>query len=128
MTQKTTDMNPNKTNEQPAAAADDWRIKAMREYIERNYCDEASLRELAAQVGMTVTALSRFIHQRTGRRFSDCVMDVRMRHIVQELTETDEPIRSISFNNGFNTLSNFNRQFLKRYGCTPSDYRQKLRD
>ena len=40
------------------------------------------------------------------------------------LTQTYRPITAICFEVGFNNIANFNRQFFKICGRTPSDYRR----
>lgn len=42
----------------------------------------------------------------------------------EALKKTDDKILNISQDAGFTNLSNFNRQFRKRYGVTPKEYRE----
>ncbi|HCD32222.1 MAG TPA: transcriptional regulator, partial [Phycisphaerales bacterium] len=42
-----------------------------------------------------------------------------------QLIESDQSITDICYNNGFGTLSNFNRVFARLKNCTPRDYRRK---
>ncbi len=37
---------------------------------------------------------------------------------------TDEKVLTIAHDTGFDSLSNFNRQFKARYGVTPREYRK----
>jgi AraC-like DNA-binding protein len=40
---------------------------------------------------------------------------------------SDMPIVRIVYDLGFNDVSNFNRSFRQRFGCTPSDVRNAAR-
>jgi hypothetical protein len=42
------------------------------------------------------------------------------------LVETDRPVSMIAFEVGLPNLSNFNRQFRRLRGITPSDYRKSF--
>ena len=42
----------------------------------------------------------------------------------ERLRQSEDSILSIAEAVGFETLSNFNQQFKKRYGVTPRDYRR----
>jgi len=43
------------------------------------------------------------------------------------IIETEHTISEISYECGFNNISNFNRVFRERIGTTPSDYRRKFK-
>ena len=42
----------------------------------------------------------------------------------ERLRQSEDSVLSIAEAVGFETLSNFNQQFKKRYGVTPRDYRR----
>ena len=41
------------------------------------------------------------------------------------LIDTSDSVSVICWRTGFNTLSNFNRLFRKRKGCSPTEFREK---
>jgi AraC-like DNA-binding protein len=43
------------------------------------------------------------------------------------LAETDKPVRGIAMDTGFESLTYFNRIFLRKKGRTPSAFRKNLR-
>lgn len=110
-----------------SASSDSRRIKAVEEHINANYQRNVSLQELAEVVKMTPTAFSRFFHQRTGRTLSDYIIDVRLGRAARMLADTTMTIAEICYDCGFNNISNFNRIFKKKRGCSPTEFRANYR-
>lgn len=107
--------------------SDSRRVLKVKEYISKNYMDEIRLSTLADLVGMTPTSFSRFFHLHTGKSLSEYIIDIRLGYATRELVDTINSIKEISFCCGFNNLSNFNRIFRKRKGCSPSEFREIYR-
>lgn len=107
--------------------SDSRRVLKVKEYINKNYMDEIRLATLADLVGMTPTSFSRFFHQHTGKSLSEYIIDIRLGFATRELVDTINSVKEISFCCGFNNLSNFNRIFRKRKGCSPSEFREIYR-
>jgi AraC-like DNA-binding protein len=101
------------------------RILKVKNFIDEHYKDEMSLEQLANLVGMTPTAFSRYFKQRTGKNLSEYIVDVRLGHAARRLVDTSDAVSEICWATGFNTLSNFNRLFRKRKGCSPTEFREK---
>ena len=101
------------------------RVMKVKNYIDEHYVDEISLEQLANLVGMAPTAFSRFFKLRTGKNISEYIVDIRLGHAARRLVDTADSISEICWTTGFNTLSNFNRQFRKRKGCSPTEFREK---
>lgn len=99
------------------------RVQKVQEYINTHFDEEIRLDECAAMVGMSPSAFSRFFKQHTGRTLMDFVIDIRLGHAARLLVDTTTGISEISYACGFNNLSNFNRTFKARRGCTPRDFR-----
>lgn len=95
------------------------------DYIVEHYTEELSISRVAQISGMSEASFTRYFKQVTGNRFSEFVNLVRVRQACSLLIETTEPVSSICFDSGFQNLANFNRQFLRLKGCTPSNYRSK---
>ena len=73
---------------------------------------------------MTPTAFSRFFKLRTAKSISEYVIDVRLGHAARFLADSTMAIVEICYRCGFNNISNFNRIFKKRKGCTPTEFRE----
>lgn len=100
------------------------RVRMVHEYINANYRGEIRLSQLADIAGMTPTAFSRFFKIRTGISVSDYIIDVRLGHATRNLVDSSSPISEICFECGFNNVSNFNRIFRKKKGCSPKEFRE----
>ena len=101
------------------------RILKVKNYIDEHYKDDLSLEQLADIVGMTPTAFSRYFKQRTAKNISEYIVDIRLGHSARLLVDTSDSVSEICWATGFNTLSNFNRLFRKRKGCSPTEFREK---
>lgn len=104
------------------------RIKMVNQYLYDNLANPIRIEEVAGIVSMTPSAFSHFFKKRTQRSFSDYLTDLRIGHAARMLIETEKNISEICFESGFNNISNFNRSFRAKKGCTPSEFRsqQKL--
>lgn len=91
--------------------------------MNKNYHSPIQLKEMAKLVNMTEVSFSRFIKKRTGNTFIDSLNNIRLGHACRMLIETTHTIAEISYKTGFNNISNFNKVFKKKKGCTPSEFR-----
>ena len=105
--------------------SDSKRILKVKNYIDDHYRDEIMLEQLAALVSMSPSAFSRYFKLHTGKSLSEYIIDVRLGHAARKLVDTTDSVSEICWTTGFNTLSNFNRLFRKRKGCTPKEFREK---
>lgn len=99
------------------------RIQAIKDYIDIHYTQEIRMETLSELINMTPNALSRFFKQHTNRSVSDYINDVRMGHAALLLLNSTMAVVEIGYRCGFNTISNFNRTFKSRKGCTPTEFR-----
>ena len=102
--------------------------RRMRRVLDRLHADIVELpaqSELAAEIGMSPQAFSRFFKQQVGKPFVQYVNEWRVGLACRNLLETDESITDIALGSGFDNLSNFNRQFKRIVGVTPTDYRAR---
>lgn len=99
------------------------RIRKVQRYVSARYEEEIRLKQMADLVGMTPTAFSRFFRMRTGKTFSDFLIETRIGAATRFLVDTSMSVSEICYQSGFNNISNFNRIFRKKKGCSPKEFR-----
>lgn len=99
------------------------RIEKAFEYMNQNFHKNITLTEVSKLVSMTDVSFSRFFKTRTGIPFIDSLLELRLGHASRLLIDTTESVSEIAYDCGFNNISNFNRLFKKKKGCTPKEFR-----
>lgn len=102
------------------------RFSKIIEYIMNNFHNEITLPEIAGVANMGITAFCNFFKQHHKVTFVEYLNTVRIGHACKLLGEKDDNVVGAAYNSGYNTLANFNRQFKKIKGMTPSEYRKTL--
>ncbi len=100
------------------------RILAVKAFIDAHYDDEIKLKDLADVACMSEAAMSRFFKLHTGRTISDYIIDIRLGNATRLLVDTNQSVADISYQCGYNNLSNFNRLFKRKKGCSPKEFRE----
>jgi len=99
------------------------RIDTAFEYMNQNFQKNITLTEVSKLVSMTDVSFSRFFKTRTGITFIDSLLELRLGHASRLLIDTTQSVSEVAYNCGFNNISNFNRLFKKKKGCTPKEFR-----
>ena len=107
--------------------SDSRRVQKIQKYIADHYQEDIRLADMAEMVGMTQVSFSRFFHLRTGKTLSDYIIDIRLGFATRLLVDSSQTIAEICYDCGFNNLSNFNRMFRKKKGCSPKEFRENYR-
>ena len=100
------------------------RVRKVEEHIDKNYKQEIRLKTLSDIAGMTPAAFSRYFRMKTGKTVSDYIIDIRLGHAARQLVDTTNSVADICYDCGFNNISNFNRIFKKKKGCSPTAFRE----
>ncbi|MDO5516170.1 MAG: helix-turn-helix domain-containing protein [Clostridium sp.] len=103
----------------------DERIRKINSYMHSNYNNEVSMKDLADKLYLSYGYLSRFFKKNFGMSFADYLSTIRLYHAVDELLYSNIPITKIAYDNGFASVTVFNKIFKKTYGQTPSVFRKK---
>lgn len=92
----------------------------------RLYRDPAlTLDRLARRVGLPARQVSGAMNRVRGRNVSQLVNEYRIAAAQQMLRETALPVTEIMLECGFLTKSNFNREFRRIAGASPTDWRRE---
>lgn len=107
--------------------SDSRRVQKVQKYIAEHYQEDIRLADMADMVGMTSVSFSRFFHLRTGKTLSDYIIDIRLGFATRLLVDSSRTIAEICYDCGFNNLSNFNRIFKRKKGCSPKEFRENYK-
>lgn len=102
------------------------RINKACKYVMENFQGEISLDDVVDIVGLTKAAFCRYFKKVTGKTFFTYVKEYRIGHACKLLMETNLNVTEVSYKCGFNTISNFNKQFKTIMGTNPSTYRERF--
>ncbi len=92
----------------------------------RVYQDQdLTLNRLARKAGLSARQISEAINRASGKNVSQYVNDYRIAEACRLLTETEKPVTEIMYAVGFQTKSNFNREFRRITEITPLEWRKR---
>ncbi len=89
---------------------------------------DLTLERLARRAGIPGRQISGALNRIYGRNISQLVNEYRVNDAKRRLVATRDPVTVIMLESGFGTKSNFNREFLRVTGVTPSSYRRAARE
>ncbi|MFP8967932.1 helix-turn-helix domain-containing protein [Pokkaliibacter sp. CJK22405] len=99
----------------------DARIRQDNLYLD----PELTLSRLSRKLGIPAKQISIAVNQVHQLNISRLINGYRIEHAKRALVTTQDTVTQISMNCGFQTKSNFNREFSRLTGMTPSEYRQQ---
>lgn len=92
---------------------------------EQLYLDpDLTLARISRRMGVPLKQISTAINATTGENVSRFINRYRIEHACREL-DKGETVTATMLTSGFNTKSNFNREFLRITGKTPSQWQQE---
>ncbi len=102
------------------------RFSKITDYIIRNFHREITLNEVASEANMATTTFCNFFREHYRMTFIEYLNSIRIGHVCRLLGERDHNIIEIAYECGFNNLANFNRQFKRLKGMSPSTYKKTI--
>ena len=100
------------------------RINKVCTYIQNHYSESISLKQISDLVYMTESNFCKFFKKATSTTFSDYLNDLRINEACHLLLSSEDTVSKIAHNCGFESLSYFNRVFLRKKQLTPSGFRK----
>lgn len=104
------------------------KMDEILDYIEINYANNLSLNELADEFNFSIPYLSNLFKRNLNMNFTDYYDDVRLRHSIKDLLETNLPIIDIALKNGFASNHAFLRAYKQKYNELPSETRKNKKE
>lgn len=97
-------------------------------FIGARFREQIQLADAAKVAGMSPNYFSSLFHKWVKMSFTDYMAKVRTMKAGKLLQESDMRINEVAFEVGFQSLSQFNRSFLKVKGMPPREFRRLFRD
>lgn len=94
-----------------------------RQHVYRD--ENLNLTRLARKLSLPSRQISQAINRATGGNVSQYINQLRVRDACRLLEETDQSVTSIMLESGFQTKSNFNREFRRITGMSPLAWRER---
>lgn len=101
------------------------RMNRVHAYVMKNFREKINLNEVAAIANMSPSSFSRYFKIHANKTFSDFLTEIRIGYSRKLLISQKMDIAQVCYDSGFNTLSNFNRQFKAVTHYNPLEYRRK---
>ena len=101
-------------------------VARFTDRMERRVRTGAGVGDLAAELGVTATHLTRCCRVTCGRSAIDLLQDRRIFEARKLLCETKMPVNTIGSSLGFTSAAYFTRAFQHRTGASPTAFRRSL--
>ena len=124
------ELSPAQDVEEQSAAAEQALVNRLEDLLHKQelFLDPSlTLAKLARKLHVPAKTLSTAVNKVSGENVSRYINAYRIRHACYELTQ-GHTITQAMLNSGFNTKSNFNREFLRVMGSSPSEWINKARN
>ena len=101
-----------------------WRIADFQEVLGRRYSQpDLSLANVAVEMRLSASHLTRMLRRLTGRGFSSHLHEQRARRAMELLTHSRLSVKEVCARIGYLRTSQFDRRFHAFVGMTPSEFR-----
>ena len=104
-------------------------MRKIHEVIEQNLnSDDFNIDTIAGTIGLSRSAFFKKLKSLTGFAPVDFVREIRLTKAARMIETTDNSITEIAYSIGFRDAGYFGKCFRKKYGKTPKEYRNELRN
>lgn len=97
------------------------KINKSFEYIEKNYCYDIRLKDIANAAGFSECYFSRLFKTITKKQFHQYLSEFRIKK-AEQLLRQNYSLSEVAYKTGFNSIETFKRTFKKIKGCSPKAF------
>lgn len=102
-------------------------IEQVQAYIQSHYAQPITNQELAKLAGYHPYHLNRVFTDYTGLTLHSYLLQLRLKKANHLILNTDMELQAIAEQVGFGSYPHFSSYFKQMYGCSPAQYRKRLR-
>lgn len=103
-------------------------IRRSLDYISSNIYHDINCKEIARQAGISLNYLNLLFSQSFHMTLNNYIHFQRIKQAASLIERTNLPLSEIYSRVGYKSNQNFNTQFIKHMGCSPSAYRKNLKE
>ncbi|KAB8315755.1 helix-turn-helix domain-containing protein [Tolypothrix campylonemoides VB511288] len=103
------------------------RLRDVFEFIELNYHQSISLKEVAQAVGYSSAYLTNLVRNITGKTVNDWIIERRIAQACTLLLSTNDSVNQIALEVGYQNINHFYSQFRDFHKNTPHAWREAQR-
>ncbi len=96
-------------------------------YIDNSSRVDITVRDIADKIGYSVSHVNKVFKMTEGKTIIKYINEVKMRKINEMLRDSDMAIEEIMLMYGFSDKKRFYEHYRRDFGCTPRQYRNKMR-
>lgn len=100
-------------------------VQKAADYIKLNYSEKISIKEIADQLYLSTNYLSELFKKHTGKTISEYLTEYRLEKACQLLDHAEYRVGDVSGMVGIHDGRYFSNMFKKKYGMTPTEYRNR---
>ncbi len=113
---------------QASDMTDDKISTRVLDYVSEHYLEPLSLQTIAQKFHRAPAHLTTRFRKATGLPVMECVLEKRMDEAKHLLATTSQTVQKIADHIGYTDVSLFSRQFRRRYGVSPRQWREESRN
>ena len=97
----------------------------IREYIHKNYSAKITLSILSQKFGCCNATLTKSFKKEYNLSIMEYLCDIRLKKSADMIQKTRKSFKEIANECGFYDQNYFSKTFAKKFGCSPTEYKQK---
>lgn len=101
-------------------------VQRAKEFIAQHFFEDISSARLAKELHFSRFYFCTVFKRSTGLTFTEYLARVRVERVKELLLNPNLRVSEIAFQTGFQSLTHFNRVFLKLTGQSPTKFRERL--
>ncbi len=105
--------------------ASQYFMSQVREYIQRNHREKITLEALSKKFNISTSHLSRMFKKAYDMSPIDYLIYCRITYATEYLLKSKQSVAEIAQLVGYDNPTHFTNMFVKRIGCTPTEYRER---
>jgi AraC family transcriptional regulator len=113
------------TSNRPRIGAPSW-LKRASELLRERCCDHMTIEEIAAEVGVHPSHLTRTFRSYFGQTPGEYLRRLRLDHASRLVAGSTMSIQEIAMRTGYADHAHFSREFRKSVGMTPLEFRRSV--